>query len=387
MRRFSSHLKESRKMQKGRTVSQSRLLPCLISLLALLSVAAGPPVQRDGSRSPLRLYPHQVSSIRQAAQWPVVQAQSALVADVDTNQVLMAKQADVPRPMASTTKIMTALLALERGDLDRVATVPAAALTVGGSSMYLQAGETLTVEDLLYGLLLVSANDAAVTIALDIAGSEDAFVALMNRRASELGLTQTHFMNAHGLDAPGHYASARDLYQLTVSALRYPVFARIVATVNHNAGGHALTNINELLTLDAHADGVKTGTTDEAGECLIGSVNQDGHRTIVVILGSTQRYADANDLLAHYRSFYGWMTLSVPDSALNRARDRAGEWRFLTTGPASTVFIPRWQRTWVQPLRERLSDDNDQAGAPAGVVHFLQGDQDLGTQPLLWGAY
>ncbi|MBK9229858.1 MAG: D-alanyl-D-alanine carboxypeptidase [Anaerolineae bacterium] len=119
MRRFSSHLKESRKMQKGRTVSQSRLLPCLISLLALLSVAAGPPVQRDGSRSPLRLYPHQVSSIRQAAQWPVVQAQSALVADVDTNQVLMAKQADVPRPMASTTKIMTALLALERGDLDR----------------------------------------------------------------------------------------------------------------------------------------------------------------------------------------------------------------------------------------------------------------------------
>ena len=92
-------------------------------------------------------------------------------------------------------------------------------------------------------------------------------------------------------------------------------------------------------------------------------------------------------MLAHYRSFYGWMTLSVPDSALNRARDRAGEWRFLTTGPASTVFIPRWQRPWVQPLRERLLDDNDQAGAPAGVVHFLQGDQDLGTQPLLWGAY
>lgn len=387
MWQFSSPIQAVLRSLIARSVARERWLPVLISLLALLSVAAGPPVQRDGVRSPLRLYPHQVASQRQAGQWPAVQAQAALVADLDTNRVLMTKQADVSRPMASTTKIMTALLTLERGELQRVVTAPAAAQAVGGSSMYLQAGETLTVEDLLYGLLMVSANDAAVTLAVDVAGSEEAFVEMMNRRALELGLTQTHFMNVHGLDAEGHYASARDLYQLTVSALRYPVFAQIVATLHYSAGGHALTNINEMLTLDAQTDGVKTGTTDQAGECLIASVQQNGHRTIIVILGSTQRYADASDLLAHYRSFYGWVALSAPDNALNRARDRAGEWRFLTTGPAAAVFMPVWQRPWVQPLRERLPDDNDQPGAPAGEVHFLQGEQELGAQSLLWGAY
>lgn len=383
MPRFTRHLNRSR----GRLFKRLDLAPCLIGLLALLSLAAGPPVQRDGAASTLRLYPHQVSAQRQAGQWPVVQAPSVLVADLDTNTVLLDKQADAPRPMASTTKIMTALLALENGQPDDVITVPAAALTVGGSSMYLSAGENLTLEDLLYGLLLPSANDAAVTIAIHVAGSEEAFVALMNRRAAELGLTQTHFANSHGLDAPGHYASARDLYTLTRAALQYPLFARIVATVSYEAAGHALTNTNDLLTLDAYGDGVKTGTTDEAGECLVASVNQDGHRTILVILGSTQRYADAQTLLAHYRTYYGWVTLTTPDNALNRARDRSGELRFLTTGPAPMAFVPAWQRAWVQPLRERLADDNDLPGAPAGVVHFMQGNQDLGTQSLMWGAY
>lgn len=383
MRRITRHLK----MDRAGLGKKPDLAPCLIGLFALLSLAAGPPVQRDGAISTLRLFPHQISAQQQAAQWPFVQAQSALVADLDTNQVLLAKEADEPRPMASTTKIMTALLALEQGQPDEAVTVPAAALTVGGSSMYLSAGETLTLEDLLYGLLLPSANDAAVTIAIHIAGSEEAFVDLMNRRAAELGLTQTHFANAHGLDEPGHYASARDLYTLTRAAFQFPLFAQIVATVSYEAAGHTLTNSNEMLTLDTASDGVKTGTTDEAGECLVASVNQGGHRTIVVILGSTQRYADAQTLLAHYRAYYGWIMLAAPENALNRARDRSGEWRFLTTGPAPTAFVPSWQRAWVQPLRERLADDNDQPGAPAGVVHFLQDDRELGTQPLLWGAY
>ena len=383
MRRFTRHVRTDR----ASLCQRSNLAPCLIGLLALMSVAAGPPVQRDGTASTLRLFPHQVNAQREAAQWPLVQAPSVLVADVDTNQVLLDKQAEVPRPMASTTKIMTALLALEHSRPEDIVTVPATALTVGGSSMYLSAGETLTLEDLLYGLLLPSANDAAVTIATYVAGSEEAFVGLMNRRAAELGLMQTHFVNSHGLDAPGHYASARDLYILTRTALQFPLFARIVATVSYEAAGHALTNTNELLTLDVHGDGVKTGTTDEGGECLVASVNYDGHRTIVVILGSTQRYADAQALLAHYRTYYGWIRLSVPENALNRARDRNGEWRFLTSGPAPMAFVPSWQRTWVQPLRERLADDNDQPGAPAGAVHFRQGDRDLGTQPLMWGAY
>ena len=133
MWQFSMPIEAAPRNLRARSVARERWLPVLISLLALLSVAAGPPVQRDGVRSPLRLYPHQVASQRQADQWPAVQAQSVLVADLDTNRVLMTKQADASRPMASTTKIMTALLTLERGELERVVTAPAAAQAVGRS--------------------------------------------------------------------------------------------------------------------------------------------------------------------------------------------------------------------------------------------------------------
>ncbi len=362
-------------------------MPALIGLLAIFMIAAGPPVQRNGNVSNLRLYPHQVAAMRQAARWPEVQAQAALVADLDANRTLFEKAAAVPRPMASITKIMTALLALENGPLDAQITAPAEALAVGGSSMFLGAGETMTLEDLLYGLLLPSGNDAAVAIAVHLAGSEAAFVELMNQRAAQLGLTQTHFANAHGMDAPGHYASARDLYTLTRAALEYPVFARIVATSQHQVAGRTLVNNNELLALNRHADGVKTGTTDLAGECLIASFDRNGHRLLIVILGSTQRYADALDLLAHYDASFGWLPLSALPSALDRARDRAGEWRYLTAGPAPTVFLPRWQWSWVQLLRQRSSDDNDLPGAPAGALHFLLDGQELGAQTLFWGAY
>ena len=181
--------------------------------------------------------------------------------------------------MASTTKIMTALLVLEQANLNDVVTVFPAAL-VGEASMGLVAGESLTVEDLLWGLLLRSGNDAAAALAEHVAGSQQAFVDLMNQRAAELGLTSTHFANPHGLDAPDHYSSAEDLWRLAELAMANPAFRTMVATQSHEAAGRQLFNINELLGLYPGADGIKTGTSDAAGQCLVGSASQDGFRTV-----------------------------------------------------------------------------------------------------------
>ena len=359
----------------------------LISLLACFSFGFGPPVLVDSASRPVRLYPPQIAEIEAAQHLPALAARAAILVDVDTGQVLLAHNDQQRLPMASTTKIMTALLALERGNLDEVVTVPAEALTVGESSMFLQAGEQLTLRDLLYGLLLVSGNDAAMTIALHIAGSEAAFVQMMNDRAAALGLSNTHFVNPHGLDAPDHYASADDLYRLARAALAYPEFATIVSTTQHNTAGHALTNKNELLTAYAGADGIKTGTTDLANECLVASVNRDGHRVLAVILGSTQRYEDARRLFDHYFTHYSWLPLTPPANALSRAPDAANEPRFLVAGAPADAFAARWQWPLIQSVHDLAPIGDTTPGAPAGVIRYRIGAQEIGAQPLVWGRF
>ena len=172
------------------------------------------------------------------AKVPDIQATTAFVFDGDTGEIYYTKDADVERPMASTTKVMTALLAIEAGGLDRAFTIgaDAEALAVPGSSrMGVSAGEKIRLRDLLYGLLLPSGNDAAVAIADEVGGSEAAFVDLMNARARELGLTHTHYTNPHGLnDDPNHYTSARDLATLEAIALKLPDFVKIASTVHYS---------------------------------------------------------------------------------------------------------------------------------------------------------
>jgi D-alanyl-D-alanine carboxypeptidase len=194
--------------------------------------------------------------------------------------------------MASTTKIMTALLALERGSLEQVVAVDVDYRDfVDSSLMGLVRGERLTLLDLLYGLMLPSGNDAAVQIARSIGGSEKAFVDLMNRRAAELGLADTHFANPHGLDAPGHYTSARDLARLTDVALQNPTFARIVVTERKTVRGKYSYNLRNTNALLARNDvlGVKTGNTDAAGRCTVVEFKRQGREVIVVILNSANR--------------------------------------------------------------------------------------------------
>ena len=230
-----------------------------------------------------------------------VTADAAVLLDADTGQVLYAKNPHQRRPIASTTKIMTALLAIECGDLDHMVRVSPRAVGVEGSSIYLGAGEKLTLEELVYGALMHSGNDACVAIAEHIAPREDIFVQWMNRRAVMLGLKNTTFMNTNGLPHKDHLSTAYDLAVIAGRALQNPVFSHIVSTRNHvikgPGGQRRLSNTNQMLWGYKGADGVKTGTTSAAGQCLVSSASRDGRRQIAVVLHSDDRYGDSARLL------------------------------------------------------------------------------------------
>lgn len=254
-----------------------------------------------------------------AAPPPALKAQAAILLDAKTGQVLYDKNIHVRHAPASTTKMMTALLALESGRLgDRVKVSPQAAAT-RGSSMYLYAGQALTLEELITGLMMRSGNDAAVAIAEHLSGSVDAFVEQMNKRAAAIGAVNTHFRNPHGLSAPGHYSTAFDLAWIARTALANPAFATIVSTKEisiewQDRRGRekdvSLRNTNRLLWMLEEADGVKTGTTNEAGPCLVASATRGNHKLIAVVLHDHSRWYDSMQLLK-----YGFDTFDLYDFA------------------------------------------------------------------------
>ena len=239
---------------------------------------------------------------------PMLSAYTAVVMDAQTGQVLYAKHPHQPRPIASTTKIMTALVAIELGNLEQVTSVSPQAASVGGSSIYLRAGEKLSLEQLLYGALMHSGNDACVAIAEQIAVREDLFVNLMNLRAQRLGAKNTNFCNSNGLPNDKHYSSAYDLALITREALKNPVFSEIVATKNHTmpgpGGARSLSNTNQMLWSYQGANGVKTGTTNAAGKCLVAAAQRNGRQLIAVVLHSDDRWGESIKLLNYGFSRY-----------------------------------------------------------------------------------
>lgn len=221
-----------------------------------------------------------------------ISAQKAILLDGQTGRVLYEKRADERSLIASTTKIMTALIVCEQCNvLDRMC-IPKEAVRVEGSSMYLQEGEVLTIQELLYGLMLSSGNDAALALAIYCGGTVEGFAEMMNDKARFLGLTGTHFANPHGLDAPDHYSTARDLAILAAYAMKNPIFAQTVSTRRVTAGGRCLTNHNKLLWKVDGADGVKTGYTKAAGRILVSSAVQQGRRLICVTIDDGNDWAD-----------------------------------------------------------------------------------------------
>ncbi len=244
----------------------------------------------------------------------------------DNGEVLFQKNGDVRLGIASTTKIMTAIVALETSSLDDEVVIPKEAVGIEGSSLYLKHGEILTVEELLYGLLLQSGNDAALALAIHIAGSVEGFVSIMNAKADSLGLIDTHFTNPHGLDDDEHYSTAVELGKITAYALKNEVFRKISSTYTHkirldgNEGGRLLVNHNKLLKIYEGAIGVKTGFTKSTGRTLVGAAERDGLTLISVTLNDGDDWRDHAKMLdlgfSEYRRYEvakaGEINLSVP---------------------------------------------------------------------------
>ncbi len=313
-----------------------------------------------------------------------VRAEAAVVMDADNGRLLYAQNPDKRLANASTTKIMTALLTLEEPEQDRYFTVDPDAIRVEGTTMGLQPGDSVTLHQLAAGMLLPSGNDAAGAAAVEIAGSEEAFVRRMNRRAEELGLTNTQYRNPSGLDAPGHYSSARDLATLAAHALENEDFADIVSQQEMRMAfgnppyNRSIYTTNKLLERYPPAIGVKTGYTEDAGLCLVTAAEQDGTRLIVVTLNGKDDVNTHRQLYEHFFPLLARVDLSgftddlfVPVTggvreqvqAVPAAEPRAAllEWEYDTL--VREVELPRFVYAPVQ------------AGQVLGEIRLLSGDK------------
>lgn len=243
--------------------------------------------------------------------FPILSAQGVMAVDLSSGISLYEKQADAKLLPASTTKIVTALVSLDTYNLDQVLTV-GKEVKVVGQKMGLYVGETMRFEDLLYGLLVYSANDAAEVLAENYPGGYDSFITAMNAKANELSMVNSHFDNPVGLDTANQYSTAKDLVRVSEVAMRDPVFAKVVGTKNivvkDTAGKvtHNLRNINELLGSVPGVLGVKTGWTENARENLVTYIERDNHKIMIVVLGSQDRFGETKELINWIFENYDW---------------------------------------------------------------------------------
>lgn len=232
---------------------------------------------------------------------PTTGARALALLEPQTGTFLMLENADTPLPMASTTKIMTALLAIENCELDELVTIPKEAVGIEGSSLYLKEDDVLSVRALVYSVLLQSANDASVALALKLGGDLKGFSEIMNQKARELGLSNTHFDNPHGLDSEEHYTSARDLALLTREALSNDTFRRIASTYKYSFSlgdsVRTVVNHNKMLKRYDGAIGVKTGFTKRSGRCLVSAAEREGLSLIAVTLDDPDDWRDHTAML------------------------------------------------------------------------------------------
>lgn len=247
-----------------------------------------------------------VESAATPSEEPKINARSAIIYDRNTKQIIWGKNENEKRAMASTTKIMSAIVVLENSNLSDVVTISKKAAGTGGSRLKISAGDKISVNDLLYGLMLRSGNDAAVALAEHVGGSIEGFANLMNNKAKKLGLNNTNFVTPHGLDNENHYTTAYELAVITDYALNNKTFAKIVntkvASISINGNTRNIYNTNELLGYMSGVNGVKTGFTNGAGRCLVTSCTRDNNQIITVVLGcdtKKQRTSDSTKLIEY----------------------------------------------------------------------------------------
>ncbi len=319
-------------------------------------------------------------------------AASAALYEPFTGQFFYTKNADTPRPMASTTKIMTGLVAIENAQLTDLVTISARAVGVEGSSVYLQARERVTIETLLYALLLQSANDAAAALAIAIGGSIEGFADMMNARAEEMGLTQTHFENPHGLHHPNHYTTAKELAIIAGEAMKNPTFRRIVSTKKVTVTLHdgevsrVLCNHNRLLNMYEGCIGVKTGFTKTSGRCLVSAAERDGLCLIAVTLNAPNDWQDHKKLFDYGFASYERACLAQQEAYTIQAPVLGGkkDTVMLQNAHPLSAVIPRGSHCTLQvqlssrPLVAPLSQ-----GEHVGELVAISDGKVVGRTPLM----
>lgn len=259
---------------------------------------------------------------------PIINSRIGIIYDRKSGKVIWGKNENKRSAMASTTKIMTCIVVIENADLNAEVKVSAKAAGTGGSRLGLKKDDKITIKDLLYGLMLRSGNDAAVALAEYVGKDKEGFANLMNKKAKELGLKDTHFVTPHGLDDPEHYTTAYELAKIADYALKNEMFAKIVGTKEHtiNINGYAkqLCNTNELLGYLQGVSGVKTGFTNNAGRCLVTSINRNDFEIITVVLGADTkkiRTADSINLIEY--AYENYKYLNIEDIV----NEKFGNWK------------------------------------------------------------
>ncbi|MFC5531699.1 D-alanyl-D-alanine carboxypeptidase family protein [Cohnella yongneupensis] len=318
-------------------------------------------------------------------------AKGAALIDVASGRIIYSKQGDDPMLIASLTKIMTAIVAIEHGNLEEEVKVSVRAAGKEGSSIYLKAGEKMKLRNLVYGLMLRSGNDAATAIAEHVGGSVGGFAFLMNKKAEEIGMPNSHFMNPSGLDEPGHYASANDMARLAAYALHNPDFRAIVSTRVKTAPNpndpwdYKWVNKNKMLTMYEGADGVKTGYTKKALRTLVSSATRGGQQLVVVTLNDGDDWSDHRKLLDYGFTHYPLAQIAAEGDAV----PVAGVANKLATGfqyplaegereQLTAEFKPQEQRTAAYSLGYRGWVNYYLNGSPIGSVSVIAHDKPLG---------
>lgn len=321
---------------------------------------------------------------------PVVDALAAVVVEESTGRILYDKNALERRSIASTTKIMTAMVAMENANPEDKVTVSKRAAAIGGSRAGLREGEQYTLRELLYAMMMISGNDAAIAVAEHVGGSVEDFADMMNARARSLGAVNSHFVTPHGLDRPDQYSTAYDLALITIEALKNPLFCEIVSTRSSYIPGHSLYNTNELLGSYPGADGVKTGYTGKAGRCLVSTARKNGMRLISVVLGSPTRNARANasrSLLDYCFSNYRMCRLMEQGDIYARIPVYRGITGYAELRCENDIVLPLSRKEAKSiKVREHVPDMLDApvyAGAGAGYVEYVLNGKVLAQNTLV----
>jgi D-alanyl-D-alanine carboxypeptidase len=320
-----------------------------------------------------------------------VSAKGAVLLEMQNKKIAYGNNPHIKLPMASTTKIMTAIVVIENASLDDVVVIEPCMTNVEGSSIYLQVGEKLTISDLLFALLLESANDASVALAYSVGGSIENFAKMMNDKACELGLSQTHFTNPHGLDNDEHYTTPYELGLIAVYAMESPVFSKIVSTykkeipLNNGEGVRVLINHNKLLRAYDGAIGIKTGFTKKSGRCLVSCAERDGVKLVCVTLNAPNDWNDHKAMLDFCFEKYENFKLTDDYSYTIRLNSIGGDKEsFLAKSQGALNLTLEKNNVNISAVLEanRLISAPINKGDTVGRIVFYNNDLEIGSVPV-----